>query len=283
MILHNKTSCLLTIIQFLTIYALVISSSNSIDAHTDEKFAPDSLQTLLVRILSGSDTIDDSILYFPRSIELRLITNNEKAEIFYSLKNTINEIGFLQYHQPLLFNSSTTLLAYAILPSHIKSTMKELRLVKIENLFDFQIFCDERRCCQSSRRYKLFDGVTDNSETAENGNDYLCLKGSKIEFWVDFGIKRQVNEVKFHLYVAETKNLILPSILVEGSENGYEFYPLGQKRFSVTFNKSFWVKVELQPAKVRYIRIGFYNSSQSIENDCILIDEINFDSKEEEF
>ena len=74
------------------------------------------------------------------------------------------------------------------------------------------------------------------SETAENGNDYLCLKGSKIEFWVDFGIKRQVNEVKFHLYVAETKNLILPSILVEGSENGYEFYPLGQKRFSVTFN-----------------------------------------------
>jgi len=41
--------------------------------------------------------------------------------------------------------------------------------------------------------------------------------------------------------------------------------------------------VELQPAKVRYIRIGFYNSSQSIENDCILIDEIHFDSKEEEF
>lgn len=237
----------------------------------------DSLQFDGVYFVIASDTILDSIFYFTRSIELRLIADHPKDEIFYSTYNAANDSGFIRYKQPLLINQSAVLRTFAVSSSNKKTSIKKLTLIKIENLQDFEIFCDKKPCLNISRKFCLFDGVVDASG---NENNFLNLIGEKIELEVNFGVIRNVNSLKIHYFTGESPDYDCTRIVIEGSEDGKNFFTIGLNEPLSYSSVPIWKEIILQNATVRYARICFYIFCEDIEKNSILIDEVVWDFNE---
>ena len=234
--------------------AILLSVSGVNISMNGQGIQDDTFVTLPPEVQIRGTKYEDSVFYFSRSTEVRLVSS-ENASIFYTLDGSRPGILSLRYVKPLLLSSSGILRYSAQAEGKKESTPGVLHFQRIEGIEEIRITEKPEPLQSYFNPLWLVDGTAKDS-THSPGT--LIFNGKMLTLHLNFGVTETLRSLSLHFISLPGKGLQIPShIRIEGSKDGKSFRKLKKQKIRKDgkLTGAVWTEILLPPQDIRYLRI----------------------------